>query len=133
MGNEKVDLQESSLWPCVIVKCFIDIMVEEVNKGNMKNGVFTTRTWNGMLNTLNIRTNRTFTMKQVKQKYNRLRSKHGQFSHLLKQTGFGWNAEKNTVVADESVWQTYLAVHTKLCIFCLNWFGLVISSNLNFL
>ena len=78
MGNEKVDLQESSLWPCVVVKCFIDIMVEEVNKENMKNGVFTTRTWTAMLNTLNIRTNYNFTMKQIKQKYNRLRSKHGQ-------------------------------------------------------
>ncbi|KAF7800980.1 L10-interacting MYB domain-containing protein [Senna tora] len=33
--------QATTLWPKLVVKCYIDIMVEEVNKWNMTNGVFT--------------------------------------------------------------------------------------------
>ena len=40
-------------------------------------------------------------MKQVKQKFNRFRIKHHEFSELLKQTRFGWDLETNTVNAIE--------------------------------
>jgi hypothetical protein len=33
-----------------------------------------------------------------------------EFYSLLQNTGFGWNAETNTVTANEEVWRNYLQV-----------------------
>ncbi|KAF7823778.1 L10-interacting MYB domain-containing protein-like [Senna tora] len=59
-------------------------MVEEVNKGNMTNGVFTPKVTDT--------TSRLFSATTT--------------------TGFGWNAETNTVTADEEVWSRYILAHS---------------------
>uniref|UniRef100_A0A1S2Z176 L10-interacting MYB domain-containing protein-like n=2 Tax=Cicer arietinum TaxID=3827 RepID=A0A1S2Z176_CICAR len=103
-----VDSLESKLWPDFVTKAFIDIMVDEVTKGNMPNGVFHARTWNSMTTRLNSITNRSFKMDQLKAKMHRLRAMYREFYSLLQNTGFGWNAETNTVTASEEVWRNYL-------------------------
>ncbi|XP_054800480.1 L10-interacting MYB domain-containing protein-like isoform X2 [Prosopis cineraria] len=104
---------DSKMWTDPIVKALIDILVEEVQKGNMPNGVFHSRTWTSMTARLNSVTSRSFNVKQLKQKVNRLRSMHREFTLLLKHTGFGWSAETNTVTASEEVWQNYLQAQEK--------------------
>ena len=66
-----------------------------------------------MLQTFNARTECAFDVKQIKLKFNRLRQQHDTFSHLLQQTGFGWDTETNTITTTEEVWSTYLWVHNK--------------------
>ena len=101
---------ESKLWPDSVAKAFIDIMVDEVTKGNMPNGVFHSRTWNSMTVRLNSMTNRSYKKEQLKAKMHRLRALYREFYLLVQHTGFGWNAETNTVTASEEVWQNYLRV-----------------------
>ena len=36
--------------------------------------------------------------------------KYRVFSKLIQQTGFGWDAETNTVTAEDTIWDAYLAV-----------------------
>ena len=48
---------------------------------------------------LNCQGKRNFNLKQLKQKFNGLRVTYREFSDLLKHTGFGWDAETNTVIA----------------------------------
>ena len=48
-------------------------MFEEVNKRNMRNNIFSHKVCQAMLQTLNTRIGRAFDMKQIKQKFNRLR------------------------------------------------------------
>jgi hypothetical protein len=105
-----VDISDAKLWPDNVIKAFIDIMVDEVTKGNMPNGVFHVRTWNSMTTRLNSVTNRSFTARQLKAKMHRLRAMYREFYSLLQNTGFGWNAETNTVTANEEVWRNYLQV-----------------------
>ena len=59
--------------PPSVVKVYIDTMVKEVNKGNMRNNVISTKVWQTILRTFNERTGCQFDMKQTKQKFNRLR------------------------------------------------------------
>ncbi|XP_061336432.1 uncharacterized protein LOC133283570 [Gastrolobium bilobum] len=51
-------------------------MVDEFTKGNMQNGVFYTRIWNSIKDKLNFISNRSFSVKQIKQKFHRIRTKH---------------------------------------------------------
>jgi hypothetical protein len=94
-----VDISDAKLWPDNVIKAFIDIMVDEVTKGNMPNGVFHVRTWNSMTTRLNSVTNRSFTARQLKAKMHRLQNMYREFYSLLQNTRFGWNAHhKKTVI-----------------------------------
>ncbi|KAL6494699.1 hypothetical protein OROGR_031499 [Orobanche gracilis] len=106
-----VDSVDSKLWPELVIKEFIDIMVEEVNGGNMLNGVFNNKVWTTMTTKLNIKTNRSYNKEQLKAKMNRLRALFRAFSALLQHTGFGWDSETNTVSASDEVWKSYIRVH----------------------
>jgi hypothetical protein len=96
-----VDINETKLWPDFVTKVFIDIMVDEVTKGNMPNGVFHTRTWSSMMYKLSTITNRPYQPDQLKAKMHRLRAMYREFYSLKHNTGFGWNAETNDVTATE--------------------------------
>ena len=86
-------------------------MVKEINKGNMADGQFNSDTWKKILATLNELGKRNFTMTQFKWKFNRMRLLHRDFSTLINQTSFGWDAETNTVHAFEESWQNYCQVN----------------------
>ncbi|XP_062095056.1 L10-interacting MYB domain-containing protein-like isoform X2 [Humulus lupulus] len=113
MAIEITDVDDACLWGPTVEKIFIDIMVDEVNKGNMASGQFGSKTWAKILEELQIKSKRKYLIKQIKQKFNRLRTKYREFAELLKQTGFGWDRETNTVVASEEIWQNYLRAHPK--------------------
>ncbi|XP_048334822.2 L10-interacting MYB domain-containing protein-like [Ziziphus jujuba] len=111
MENDGGD--DSNLWGTTNEKIYIDVMVDLINKGGMKDGQFSSKEWTNMLEALNNKSKRNYNMKQIKPKFNRLRSKHREFSELLQQTGFGWDAETNTVNATDEMWQNYIRVHPK--------------------
>ena len=108
-GHSSID--ENSLWAPQLKKLFIDIMLEEINKGNMANGKFRSDTWKKMLATLNELGKWSFTMTQFKGKFNRMRLLHCEFSTLINQTGFGWDVETNIFHALEESWQNYCRVN----------------------
>ncbi|RVW24930.1 hypothetical protein CK203_079546 [Vitis vinifera] len=62
------------------------------------------RTWKGNIEKILIDI-------MLKQKFNRLRAMHREFSNLLKHIGFGWDAKTNTVDALEETWQNYIRAH----------------------
>ncbi|KAF7822204.1 L10-interacting MYB domain-containing protein [Senna tora] len=107
-SGTKDEAQETTPWPKLVVKCYIDIMVEEVNKGNMTNGVFTPKVWKNILEKINSKCRHAFTLKQIEQKFKRLWIQDRDFSQLLQHNGFGWNAETNTITADDEVWSRYI-------------------------
>ena len=109
MASQSIEDNEA-VWGPTIEKIYIDILVDEVNKGNQRNGLFQPKVWKVILNEVNQRCGRNFSVKQIKQKFHRLRMKHRIFSELIQQTGFGWDAETNTVTAEDAVWDAYLAV-----------------------
>lgn len=114
MASIEIQVEDATLWSSATEKILIDILVDEVNKGNMKDGQCPKRTWNKILEELKAKGKRNYSMMQVKQKFNRLRARHRDFSELLKQAGFRWDAEKNIVHATKETWQNYLRVNMLL-------------------
>ena len=97
MTTRITDVEDAGTWRGNIEKIFIDIMVNEVNKGNMDSGTFSTNTWIRILLEVNSQGKRNFNLKQLKQKFNRLRAMHREFSDILKHIGFGWDAETDKI------------------------------------
>ena len=54
------------MWPPHIEQIFIDIMVDEQQKGNMEHGVFKAKTWLSITKTLNEQIGKSFLSRQVK-------------------------------------------------------------------
>ena len=71
MAQETQDADDK-LWPTHIEQIFIDIMIDEQEKGNMEHGVFKAKAWLSIAKTLNEQTGKSFLPKQVKDKHNRL-------------------------------------------------------------
>ena len=88
MANEVTELDDTCLQGPRVEKILIDIIVNKVNTRNIRNGQFSSNTWSKILQELQSKSKRMFVIKQVKQKYNRLRTKYREFAKLLKQTGF---------------------------------------------
>ena len=80
-GNSSID--EDNLWTPQLEKLFINIMLKEINKGNMTDGQFSSDTQKKMLATLNELGKRSFTMTQFKEKFNRMHLLHREFSTLI--------------------------------------------------
>ncbi|KAK7857243.1 hypothetical protein CFP56_019198 [Quercus suber] len=75
MAHESQNAKDK-LWPSHIEKIFLDIMVDEQQKGNIEHGS------NLAINyeCLNEQTRKRFRPKQVIQKHNRLRQRHRKWS-----------------------------------------------------
>ena len=78
-GNGSID--DDNLWTSQLEKLFIDIMLKEINKGNIVDGLFSSDTWKKMLAVLNELGKRSFTMTQFKGKFNRMCLQHHEFLH----------------------------------------------------
>ena len=74
MAQETRDV-DNKKWPPHIEQLFIDLMVDEQQKGHMEHGVFKPKAWLSITKTLNEQTGKIFSPKQVKDKHNRLRQK----------------------------------------------------------
>ena len=111
ISSELMDVDDATLWSFVIEIFFLDIMVEEVNNGNIRDEIFTQKIWTKIHEDLKRKNNQNYSIKQVKHKFNRFHTKHREFSELLKQIGFDWDAETNFVNATEEMWENYLRVN----------------------
>ncbi|XP_062074947.1 uncharacterized protein LOC133778952 [Humulus lupulus] len=90
MDEKNVDIDDHASWPEAIESHFISLLYEEAKKGWLK-------IENDILNSFGKR----YKMPQLKSKFNRLRKAHREFSHLLEQTGMGWDPQTNTVTAND--------------------------------
>ena len=90
MAHESQDVDDK-IWSPHVEHIFIEIMVEEQIKGNIKNDVFKGFMWEAMTQVLNKRIGKLFTTKKVFQKHNRLQGKQCKWSQLLNRMGLGWD------------------------------------------
>ena len=108
MAQETQDVDEKK-WPPHIEHLFIDLMVDEQQKGNMEHGVFKPKAWLSITKTLNEQTGKSFTPKQVKSIIG-LGKKQRKWGQLLRHTGLGWDETTQTVTASDEVWANVIAV-----------------------
>ncbi|KAA8538411.1 hypothetical protein F0562_028043 [Nyssa sinensis] len=85
-------------------------MVEEVHQNALLTNTFPRRVFQTFDEELFQKSGKRYAVAKLKSKFNRLRMKYGAFSHLLEQSGFGWDPDTNTVTALEDVWKRYITL-----------------------
>ncbi|XP_062083372.1 L10-interacting MYB domain-containing protein-like [Humulus lupulus] len=102
---------EASVWTQKHEEIFIELMEEEVLKGNKNTTTFTKQSWKYIKEELCARAKRNYSDMQLRNKYNQLKQKHKDFKSLLKETGMGYNAVTGEVSATDEVWDKLIRVN----------------------
>uniref|UniRef100_A0A2N9H3X8 Myb/SANT-like domain-containing protein n=1 Tax=Fagus sylvatica TaxID=28930 RepID=A0A2N9H3X8_FAGSY len=113
--TELNDTDDAKLWPPNVEKLFIQLMVEEMVKGNMQEVIFHKRIWDKILEELIRQTKWNYKFSTSENKIqsvetNDIISSHNSIQH----TGLGWDAETNTVSSSDEVWMNVLAAIPKV-------------------
>ncbi|KAL3717260.1 hypothetical protein ACJRO7_008785 [Eucalyptus globulus] len=96
-------------WTESLTNLYVNLLVEEVKKGNRTSSTFNKAGWNSIRIEFNKRAELQYTQVQLKNKVNKLRKQYGSFKKLLSQSGFGWdNVNKKIVVDDPSIWELHI-------------------------
>ena len=103
-------------WQPPMDRFFIDLMLEQVQKGNQIDGVFRKQAWIEMIASFNAKFGFNYDMDILKNRYKTLRRQYNVIKNLLELDGFAWDDARQMVTADDSVWQDYI----KVCIYVYN-------------
>ncbi|XP_062118539.1 uncharacterized protein LOC133832159 [Humulus lupulus] len=107
MDAKNVDIDDHASWPEAIESHYIGLLYEEAKKG-LQTTTLDKKGWLKIENDIFNSFGKRYKMPQLKSKFNRLRKAHREFSHLLEQTGMGWDTQTKTVTASDEVCDTYL-------------------------
>ncbi|KAJ4968053.1 hypothetical protein NE237_014754 [Protea cynaroides] len=100
---------ETVKWNKLEVDTYVDILVEEVIKGNKTTCTFNKDGWSNIKNKMEEALGRPFSLKQLKNKLNKLRSEYGSFRRLVNTIGFGWNDKtKRVETHDPAIWDRHI-------------------------
>ncbi|CAI0383664.1 unnamed protein product [Linum tenue] len=104
--NDNGERDDSKIWGDKAESVFIDLLVEEVKKGNRVTSTFSPTGFANLIAGLKERLKRDYTKTQVKNKFNGLRGRLRSFKTLLSHTGVGYEASTGFVSAEEHVWES---------------------------
>lgn len=98
-------------WTPQLDRCLIDLMLEQVQKGNMIDSAFNQQAWDNMLKsfseTLGLQCDKTF----LEDRNLWFKNQYDGVSKILSCSGFAWDETRHKVIADNDVWEAYIKVH----------------------
>ena len=107
------DNSSRAQWTPELIAVLLDELITQAALGKQSDNSFKSEVWEGAKNGLNQQCSTKFTTAQIKTMWLNLRPKYVVMKALRQQSGFGWNDLKQTVEAEPSVWDAYLASHPK--------------------
>lgn len=97
----------------------IDLMLEQVRRGNQIGQSFITQAWNEMVELFNENFNSHHDREVLKNRYKHFRKQYNDVKIILQHNGFSWDKDREMVTADDHVWDGYIKV-TSIFTLCLH-------------
>jgi len=102
---------------------FIELCELEIRKGNRPNTHLSRDGWKNTIKAFYEKTGRRYKKKQMKNHWDGMKAEWTLFKQLMRgDTGIGWDATKNTIMADDDWWKRKIKVHFSHCSICLCYF-----------
>ncbi|XVF22151.1 hypothetical protein REPUB_Repub12eG0148900 [Reevesia pubescens] len=111
-ATSPVHSRSRTYWQPPMDRFFIDLMLEQMQKGNQIDGVFRKQSWIEMIASFNAKFGFNYDMDILKNRYKTLRRQYNVIKNLLELDVFAWDDARQMVTADDSVWQDYIKGHT---------------------
>lgn len=99
-------------WQPPMDRYFIDLMLNQVKKGNHVDGIFRKQAWMEMITLFNSKFGFNYDIDVLKNRYKTLKRQYNVIKNLLELKGFFWDDSRQMVTADDCVWQDYIKANT---------------------
>ncbi|XP_010417250.1 PREDICTED: L10-interacting MYB domain-containing protein-like isoform X1 [Camelina sativa] len=112
-GSVVVSSKESSKteWTPVMDQYFIEIMLDQIGRGNKNGNAFSKQAWTDMLALFNARFSGQYGKRVLRHRYNKLLKYYKDMEAILKEDGFSWDETRLMIAADDAVWDSYIKEH----------------------
>ncbi|KAI9182428.1 hypothetical protein LWI28_025255 [Acer negundo] len=107
-----VGSRSRTYWQPPMDRYFIDLMLDQAQKGNRVDGMFRRESWTEMIISFNAKFGFNYEVEILKNRFKTLRRQYSVIKHLLELKGFVWDDARQMVTADDCVWQDYVKKHT---------------------
>lgn len=104
LNQSKID------WSPMMDRVFVELMLDQVRKGNKIGRTFEKKAWSEMIESFNERFGCHYGKVVLKNRFNVLRRHYCSINVLLGKEGFSWDKTQHKVVADDQVWQKCIRV-----------------------
>lgn len=104
-------------WPPSEDKLLLELLVEQVHKGEKRDNAFTRDAWIEVVSKFNQVARTKKTKEHMVNRKKTWRRTYSLVSAMIDQNGFQWDDSKNMVVADDDVWDNYLKVSMMLVLY----------------
>lgn len=97
-------------WTSMMERYFIDLMLDQLHRGNRMGHTFNKQAWTDMLTMFNSRFGTKYDRDTLKSHYSNLWKQYNDVKNLLEQSGFSWDDNRKMVVASDDAWATIIKV-----------------------
>lgn len=91
-------------------RCLIDLMLEQVNRGNKIGETFTEQAWADMAESFNAKFGLQTDMFMLENRYILMMKERDDINSILNLNGFTWDEETQSIVAEDEYWEVYIKV-----------------------
>ncbi|XWS59352.1 hypothetical protein CRYUN_Cryun08bG0114200 [Craigia yunnanensis] len=98
-------------WTVTMDQYFLQLMLEQVHKGNKVCCTFKKKAWVHMITLFNEKFGFQHSRAVLKNRYKILRSQYASIRTVLTKKGFHWDETQKMVIADDRVWNKYIKEH----------------------
>ncbi|KAK1352335.1 hypothetical protein POM88_053599 [Heracleum sosnowskyi] len=91
-------------------ECLLELLIEQQNCGKTTSNLFKYEVYKTVTQKLNQKFGTNVEENQIKLRHSAMKKDYGVIKTLLSQPGFHWDGQKQMVVADDKVWENYVAV-----------------------
>lgn len=98
-------------WTPVMDQYLIELMLDQLRKGNKSRNTFSKQAWKDMLMLFNAKFCSQYRKSYLRHRYKKLLKYYADLRSLLEQKGFSWDEKQQMIFADDSVWDKYIKVY----------------------
>lgn len=98
-------------WTSAMDQYFLELMLDQIRKGNKTDNTFSKQAWKDMLTLFNAKFCSQFGKYVLKRRYRKLFQYYSDMKSLLERKGFSWDGKHHKIVAEAGVWNRYIKVY----------------------
>ncbi|XVE62974.1 hypothetical protein DITRI_Ditri06bG0162500 [Diplodiscus trichospermus] len=95
-------------WTPTMERYFVDLMLDQIHRGNRLGHTFNKQAWTDMLSIFNVKFGFKYDRETLKSHFTNLWKQYNDVKNLLDQNGFTWDDTRKLVVAPPHVWDAYV-------------------------